>query len=66
MAEREVVVSPVQVEYVCDICHRGTMQPTGKTLLSDPPQYPHECSVCGYATTFRRTYPNVVLQHVKG
>ena len=33
------------------------MRPTGKVLMSNPPQYPHKCVVCGNTENLLRQYP---------
>jgi hypothetical protein len=35
----------------------GRMRPTGLTLLTDPPRYPHKCTACGREETFLVSYP---------
>ncbi len=50
----------VSVDYQCDVegCD-GVMRPAGMNmLLSDPPQYPHECTVCKTPMNFPHRYPN--------
>jgi hypothetical protein len=41
------------IEYECPECKEGNLYPTGRVLLSSPPQYPHKCNKCGYKETFR-------------
>lgn len=50
-------VKVIQVNYHCDECPDGSMLPTGITLTSYPPQYPHKCTNCGATKTFNTIYP---------
>lgn len=60
MPEREFSMVPVGVEYVCDNCQVGTMEPHGKvSYLTDPIQFPHKCASCGHVRAFAERYPNV-------
>lgn len=59
MPFKQVPVRPIQVLYICDSCDTGQYLPTGSMLLSDPPQFPHECSVCGDKRTFMEKYPTL-------
>ena len=47
----------LQVFMICDKCGKGEMRPTGNVLMSDPPQYPHKCVVCGNIKSFPYHYP---------
>ncbi len=60
MSEKEFKVDVYEVEYVCDECHKGFMIPTGITLTSNPPQYPHKCAECSNTEIFRIQYPKVM------
>lgn len=62
MAEKRVEVKMYQVTYTCGACGVGKMKPTGISLMSNPPQYPHKCNKCGYENTFRSTYPKIVYE----
>lgn len=53
MAEKEVEVKTVQVEYQCDECGVGYMLSTGVQRMSLPPQYEHQCSHCNHLQSFR-------------
>lgn len=52
--------SPLIVHYMCDVkdC-AGEMMPHGMVLLSNPPQYPHRCTVCKIDMTFDIMYPYI-------
>ena len=53
----------IEVDYECPNCEVGKLRPTGKKLLSNPPQYPHKCTECEYKETFRgKTYPYIVYE----
>lgn len=59
MPEARQAMVPVQIDYVCDRCGQGRMRPTGMTLTSNPPQYPHACTACDARGTFLVIYPTV-------
>jgi DNA-directed RNA polymerase subunit RPC12/RpoP len=60
MAEREFPMIPSGVEYVCDKCGEGLMEPHGRAAyLSDPIQFPHRCNKCGHEQAFKEQYPAV-------
>jgi hypothetical protein len=61
--ERRTEVKTYQVDYICDDCESGVMAFTGRTLLSHPPQYEHQCTQCGMTRYFRGvTYPKIVYE----
>jgi len=63
MPERKKEVKTYKIEYVCDECGEGDMRPTGICLTSNPPQYPHTCTVCGHEKRFRdKKYPLTVYE----
>lgn len=52
----------IRVDYKCPECETGYLRPTGKVLMSSPPQYPHRCDnyKCNYIKTFRnKKYPHL-------
>jgi hypothetical protein len=59
MARIQTPVRPIQVDYQCEKCDDGRMRPTGQTLMSDPPQFPHKCTNCENTITFNEKYPTV-------
>ncbi len=64
MAETKTQVRTVEVQYTCDVCKDGYMEPNGVVLTSNPPQYHHTCSRCGYTVYFRYTYPRYVYEPI--
>jgi predicted RNA-binding Zn-ribbon protein involved in translation (DUF1610 family) len=66
MSERTYQVRTVGVEYVCDQCGAGTMQLRGNTMLmSNPPQYPHQCDKCGHRQDLLAKYPTYRVERVE-
>lgn len=59
MPELSKEVRTYEVNYICDVCGKGKMRPTGAMLASNPPQYPHRCNVCGAKNVFGRQYPQI-------
>ncbi len=60
MPEREYTLTPYGVEYVCDACNAGFMQPDADVqLMSLPPQWRHLCTACGAAQLFSVRYPEL-------
>ena len=54
-------------ELPCSSCVVGTMKPTGITLLSIPPQYPHKCNKCGAELTVKgHCFPRTITLPVNG
>jgi transposase-like protein len=53
-------VETSQVDERCPVCGQGWMRPTGITLMSNPPQYPHKCTSCAYEQTYSVRYPYIV------
>ena len=47
----------LQVFMICDKCGKGQMCPTGEIFMSNPPQYPHRCVVCGNTENLLHPYP---------
>lgn len=63
MKEKRIEVRTYVVRLMCDKCDGGEMLPTGVSLPSNPPQFPHKCNKCGYegAPCIGRRYPR--LEH---
>lgn len=61
--EKSAVVT-YRVKMKCEYCPDGYMESTGQTLMSNPPQYPHVCSVCRSVKTFLQIYPNIEYEEV--
>lgn len=57
MGEMVAESKVLQVFMICDKCGRGEMRPTGETLMSNPPQYPHKCATCGNVENLLHPYP---------
>lgn len=51
--------------YICDECKVGEMKTTGRTLLSSPPFYGHQCGHCNAQAQLRTIYPRVVNEVVE-
>lgn len=64
MSEIKQEVRTFVVNYKCDSCGNGYMKFTGGSLLSCPPQYPHRCTFCDAAKTFKTTYPKYVNEAI--
>lgn len=64
MAEVKTKVSAVEVSMECPECD-GVMEITnGMVFLSNPAQYPHKCTECGYTQHYSGVqYP--YIRHVK-
>lgn len=60
--ETKFEVKTYEIDYVCDICQKSYMRPTGKCLPSYPPQYQHKCSACGHTKLFKNTYPYIAYE----
>ena len=61
MPEIEYPVKAHEIDYTCDECGEGLMRPTGASLMTSPPYYPHVCTVCRKVENFRDTrYPYTV------
>ena len=57
----EVKVRKVTIE--CEKCG-VEMFPTGVTLMSDPPQYPHKCDKCGNTVNMMEIYPRIEYEKI--
>jgi rubrerythrin len=64
VAEQTFEVKTLAVEWICDECGTGKMEPIGHVLLSDPPQYPHKCPHCGHRAILAQTYPTIRYERV--
>ena len=65
MSERKTPCSTYKVEYVCDMCKDGVMEPSGKTIVIDPPEYVHVCNSCGNKDSFLIRYPEIRCKPIK-
>ena len=55
----------MQIDMTCEACESGLMRPTGLTLTSLPPLYPHRCTGCGRTETYQVTYPSIGYEAIK-
>ena len=58
-------VRNIQVQSVderCPTCGKAFMRPTGIVTETNPPQYQHKCSACGYTQSYSIRYPYIVGQ----
>ena len=59
MPLQQLPLRPIQLDYVCDECGEGHYRPTGTSLMSNPPQYPHRCDKCDHPHTFNERFPTI-------
>ena len=59
MGRKQTPLRPIQIDYHCDECEHGLMRPVGHMLMTDPPQFEHKCTECGYLMVFNERYPTV-------
>jgi len=60
MPQETKQVKTVQIDFKCPECKDGYLRPTGQTLTTHPPEYPHICNsiMCNYYETFKnKRYP---------
>lgn len=62
--EQKTYLNTVKVEMTCNYCKKGKMLPTGITLTSYPPQYPHACDNCDTRENFLEVYPSVRYEEI--
>ena len=55
-------VKSFQVQYVCDSCNEGYMEPKGPMLMTHPPLYPHRCRNCDVTMNLKHAYPIVEME----
>lgn len=49
--------------YMCDSPNcAGELKPKGMMFMSDPPKYPHACSICGAERAFAEKYPIIAYR----
>ena len=51
-------VRTYKVDYECKKCQVGNMRPL-QMLMTDPPQWIHECTECKEQKTFNLKYPYI-------
>jgi len=66
MSEIIEKVRPVRVDMICPHCGNGRMRSNGRALMTAPPQYSHQCNVCGYVEAYRVSYPYIVWEDDDG
>lgn len=65
MSEIKKRVNIYKIDFRCDICGTGFYRPTGVANLTNPPQYPHRCTVCGAELIVPgKAYPYVIEEEV--
>lgn len=64
MAEVDIPLLPVKVEYMCDECEVGKMVPTNAAFLTNPMQHHHICNKCGHSITLPDRYPKITYRDV--
>ena len=64
LLEEEQKVETYYVRLYCEC--GGEMKPNGMSLMSNPPQYPHNCDRCGYKENISdKRYPLTIYKYVK-
>lgn len=62
--ENRIEVKVIKVTLECEKCG-GEMKSTGQALMSNPPQYPHECKKCGNTRNIRgKQYPYIEYEAI--
>lgn len=64
MGELKTRARAFWVDYQCDVCSEGVMQPTNAVCHTDLPLFVHKCSYCGMEMNFREKYPKVTYEKV--
>lgn len=60
--EKRTELKTFRVQMFCGC--GGEMKPTGLMLCSDPPQFPHQCSLCDMQKTYEARYPHTEYREV--
>lgn len=56
--EKEFLLKPIGIKYICDNCNEGEMMPIGEnSWLSNPPKFNHKCNKCGSEKLLNEKYP---------
>ena len=53
-------VQSQQVDQPCPKCGQGYMRPNGIVTMSNPPQFEHTCTACGYKQLYNVRYPQII------
>lgn len=65
MSEIKKRVNIYKIDFRCDICGTGFYRQTGVVNLTNPPKYPHRCTVCGAEMIVSgKTYPYMIEEEV--
>ena len=61
--EQRFKINPYGVKYLCDC--QNEMEFTGRSFMTNPPQYKHYCSICGKTENLKEQYPAVKWERVE-
>lgn len=64
MGEKEYLVQPFEVIYICDICGEGEMKQTGTMISVSPPEWGHRCNNCGCTHNMLDQYPTIRYKRI--
>lgn len=65
MPEQRCEVTTYAVDYICDQCNKGMLEPSDNIMLTcDPPLFNHKCNNCGLTRTFNERYPKIIHERV--
>ena len=59
MSEKKTPCNTYRIEYVCDVCAKGTMEASGSVVCTHPPKYQHICTACGHEGYLENHYPEI-------
>jgi hypothetical protein len=59
MPEEKKPLKSFSIDYICDVCGKGHMRPTGVVYERMPPLFVHECDKCGQGMNLDHHYPYV-------
>lgn len=63
--EKEFLVKPIGIKYICDTCNEGEMIPTGENnWLTNPPNFNHKCNKCGKELLLSDKYPIIRYKEI--
>ena len=55
----EIKLIPYELKYLCDNCGDSCVEFTGKTLMSNPVKYEHQCMSCANVMNLSKVYPYI-------
>lgn len=64
MPEHTVPLVITRTHYICDVCGRGRMFPTGRTL-PEKAHFEHRCGICDATLFLDQLYPFMVPEEVQ-